>query len=61
MAEDLLHDRQALGLVQAAGGLDKYPSQFWGDQRLRKASKPQLKSSCQLQASEISSANADAM
>ena len=50
MAKDLLHDRQALCFVQAAGGLDKYPGQIWGDQGLGKALQPQLECSCQLQA-----------
>ena len=35
MAEDLLHDRQALCLVKATSGLNKYPGQVWGDQGLR--------------------------
>ena len=53
MAEDLLHDRQPLGFVQAAGGLDEYPSQVWGNQGLRKALQPQLESSCQLQTEQL--------
>ena len=50
MAEDLLHDMQALLLVQAAGRLNQDSSQVWADQRLWEALQPQLQGSSQLQA-----------
>lgn len=53
MAEDLLHDRQALLLFQAAGRLNQNSSQVWADQRLWEALQPQLQGSSQLQAVQL--------
>ncbi len=50
MAEDLLHDGQALLLIKAAGRLNQNSSQVWADQWLWQAFQPQLQGSSQLQA-----------
>lgn len=58
MAEDLLHDGQALCLVQAVGGLHQNFGQIWSNQGLGKALQPQLERSSQLHASQDSFSNA---
>ena len=58
MAEDLLHDGQALSLVQTVGSLYQNFGQVWSNQGLRKALQPQLERSSQLHACQDFFSNA---